>query len=778
MREKICIDKGWLFHKGDIKTEMVSSRGLSVLISRTEREHFSPASRYYVPATDKSDNNILYTGDLWKSVDLPHDFIIEGIPEEKYNPSLGYLPYSNGWYIKYLEFDESDKGKRLTLYFEGIATEAVIYLNGCLMKRSYTGYTSFEVDITDVVRFGERNNLAVYVSTEHHEGWWYEGGGIYRSVHLVKTDLLSVDLYGVYAKPVFNGEDWSVEIETTLRNDSYENEIATISGTVLDPDGKTVAESKADCKVALRSKATLKYTVSLENARLWSPEEPHQYTLVTKISKNDKLVDEYSTRFGCRTFYIDPDKGLFINGKNYKIKGMCGHADCGLMGKAVPDNIHRYKVELMKEMGCNGYRCSHYPQSEALMDALDEAGFIVMDEVRRFDSTDENMVNIDALVKRDRNRPGVFFWSMGNEEIYHSTEQGRNIYAAMAARTRALDDTRPIMTAVNIPAVAMVFDQLDVIGLNYNWFHYDTVKEKFPQKAIIATECCATGTTRGWYFPDAPEKGYITAYDHTSNPEKHLHYSSREFYWKHIMARDFVLGCYQWDAFEHRGEATWPRLCSQSGAIDLFMQKKDAFYQNKSHFTSEPMVHLLPHWNWKGLEGSEITVFAYTNAEELELFLNGKSLGRQTVEKYGHGEWQVVYEEGTLEAVAYNGGKEVARDSRVTSGNAHRLVLTQDTIDVEANGKDITILTCYVVDKDGNEVYDASPVVSFSSGKDCHIYSTGSDVSEHDTIFKTERRMRAGRISVAVKLSEKTDDLRVFATSDGLLSACITIKVK
>jgi len=244
------------------------------------------------------------------------------------------------------------------------------------------------------------------------------------------------------------------------------------------------------------------------------------------------------------------------------------------------------------------------------------------------------------------------------------------------------------------------------------------------------------------------------------------------------MARDFVLGCYQWDAFEHRGEATWPRLCSQSGAIDLFMQKKDAFYQNRSHFTSEPMVHLLPHWNWKGFEGSEITVFAYTNAEELELFLNGKSLGRQKIEKYGHGEWKVIYEEGRLEAVAYNGGKEVARDIRNTSKSAYRLVLTQDTLDVEATGKDIAILTCSVADEDGNEVYDASPIVSFSSGKDCRIYSTGSDVSEHDTIFKTERRMRAGRISVAVKLSEKSDDLRVFATSDRLLSACITIKVK
>jgi beta-galactosidase len=755
-----------------------SNRGVTVLISRTEREHFSPASRHYVPTTDKSNNNILYTGDSWKSVDLPHDFIIEGIPAEHYNPSLGYLPYDNGWYIKYLEFDEADKGKRISIYFEGVATTATVYLNGCLLKRSFTGYTPFEVDITDIVRFGERNNLAVYVNTQSHEGWWYEGGGIYRNVHIIKTHPLAVDLYGVYAKPIFDDGKWSIDAEVTVRNDHYTNEFGALIGEIIDQSGAIVATAHAKFTAEARSKTAVSFSSELQNAHRWSPEDPYLYTLRVKVIKDGEAVDEYSTRFGCRTFYIDAEKGLFINGKHYKIKGMCGHIDCGLMGKAVPDNIHRYKVELMKEMGCNGYRCSHYPQTEALMDALDEAGFIVMDEVRRFESSEENMANIDTLVKRDRNRPSVFFWSMGNEELYHAEDQGRNIYAAMAARTRALDSTRPIMTAVNIPAVAKVFDQLDIIGLNYNWWHYDSVREKFPNKTIIATECCATGTTRGWYFPDAPEKGYITAYDHTTNPQNHLHYSSREFYWKHITSRDWVLGCYQWDAFEHRGEATWPRLCSQSGAIDLFMQKKDAFYQNKSHFTEEPMVHLLPHWNFRGLEGNEITVFAYTNAEELELFLNEKSLGRRTIEKYGHGEWSVSYQPGKLRVVAYNGGVEVASDERVTSGNAYRLVLRQDNADVRANGEDIAILTCSVLDKDGLEVYDASPTVSFSSGDGCSIYSTGSDISEHDTIFKTVRRMRAGKISVAVKLGTKAEGLKVFATSEGLLSASLNIKTK
>jgi beta-galactosidase len=428
----------------------------------------------------------------------------------------------------------------------------------------------------------------------------------------------------------------------------------------------------------------------------------------------------------------------------------------------------------MKEMGANGYRCSHYPQAEALMDELDKAGFIVMDEIRWFESTDEGIDQLETLIKRDRNHPSVIFWSVGNEEPYHSTPQGRNICRTLMAKAKKLDDSRFIMTAVDKPTTSKVYDLNDVIGINYNLKFYDEIHEKYPDKGVFASECCATGTTRGQYLGSDPTRGYISSYDKDTNEW----FLGREKTWKFLTARPWILGCYQWIAFEHRGEAVWPRLCSQSGAIDLFMQKKDAFYQNKSLFDDEPMVHLLPHWNFAGLEGNEMTVFAYTNAEELELFLNGESLGRKEIEKYGHGEWKVIYTPGKLEVIAYNGGKEVARDARITSGKAHRLVLTQDTLDVRANGEDIAILTCSVVDENGLPVYNAEPTVSFSSGKDCRIYSTGSDISEHDTVFKTVRRMRAGTISVAVKLTEKTDDLRVFATSDGLLSACITVKVR
>lgn len=778
MRETIRINKEWLFHKGDLKTEMPHGQGIAVFISKTEREYFSPASRHYIPITHGTGTTACYTADLWDTVDLPHDFIVGGIADEQYNPAHGYLPYDNGWYIKYLEFDEADRGKRITLYFEGVATTSTVYLNGCLLKRSFTGYTPFEVDITDVVRFGERNNLAVYVNTEQHESWWYEGGGIYRNVFLTKTDLLSVDLYGVYVKPALADGAWTVPTEVTLRNDGYETAKATLLGEILDADGTVVATATAEADAAPRDKTVIRYSFALTDAHLWSPDDPYQYTMRTRVLKNGEAVDEYDVRFGCRTFEIDPDKGLFINGKHVKIKGVCAHEDCGLVGKAVPDNIHRYKVQMLKDMGCNGYRCAHYPQATPLMDALDEGGFIVMSEVRRFESSEEGLANLDILVKRDRNRPGVFFWSTGNEEPYHATEQGRKIYAAMAARIRALDDTRPILAAVNLAETATVFDQLDIIGLNYNWWHYDTLREKFPQKTFIATENCATGTTRGWYLPDCPEQGYMTAYDHTTAPWRHLHFSSREFYWNHITERDWVLGGYQWAGFEHRGEATWPRLCSLSGAIDLFLQKKDAFYQNRAYWTDEPMVHLLPHWNWRGMEGQPIKVFAYSNVPTLELFLDGESLGVCEVQGYGHGEWSVPFKAGKLEVVAYKNGEVVARDVRITSGAAKRLVLTLDSKDIKANGSDIAIVTCFVVDENGNEVYDAAPEVTFSTNELGKIYSTGSDISDHSSLFRSTRKMRAGRISVAVKTTEKEGDLQLYAYGNGLESAVLTIPLK
>lgn len=776
MREKLDFNENWLFHKGDIKNNTPSNKGYSYMTAKTQRMHIGPASPMYYAEPDSFDDNVLYTDDRWNKISIPHDFIIGGTPKETNNNALGFFDYDNGWYIKRFTLNNADKNKRLTLYFEGVATECTVYLNGCILHRSFSGYTPFEVDITDYVIFEKENHLAVYVNTEQHEGWWYSGGGIYRPVYLIKTDLLNIDLYGIYVKPIKTNEsDWDVFAEITVRNDYCLDKSADINLNILSSSGKIIASGQQTAVIEKKDKRVVKLKLSVNNPSLWSPETPNLYYAQASISQNGSILDMYSVHFGFRTFHVDPEKGFFINDKRYKIKGFCGHADCGLTGKAVSNNIHRYKVQLLKEMGANGYRTSHYPQSEVLMDELDKNGFIVMDEARWFGSSQENLQQLEILIKRDRNRPSVFFWSLGNEELYHAKEEGLRICKTMTALARKLDDTRLIMTAVNLPDDATVYEENDVIGINYCWDSYERVHKKFPNKGLFSSECCATGTTRGWYFDDNDERGYISAYDHDINDG----FRSREFNYKFIMNNDWILGGYQWIAFEHRGEAVWPRLCSQSGAIDLYMQKKDAFYQNKSFFTDAPMVHILPHWNFKGLENEPIKVCAYTNTCSVELFLNNKSLGKQSVERYSHAEWIVPYEIGEIKVNAYNeNGDIVATDKRITSENPYKLVLKQDTFDVYANGKDLAIFTCYTVDKNGNEVYDAEiPKVSFFTSGDCKVYSTGSDISDHDSIFNSVRRMRAGRISIAVKLGKTPENLKLFASSNGLISACAEIKV-
>ena len=685
MREKLLFNHDWEFHKGDIETNLVKYKSIVYDEAKTERALRGPASRNYNTSKTATEN--------WEKVDLPHDYVIHENPNPEGNEGLGFYLYENAWYRKKFTLLPEDKNKRITLLFEGVATHATVYVNGCLLKRNFNGYTEFEVDITDVVEFDKENTVSVYVNTQSNEGWWYEGGGIYRHVWLVKTEFVSIDLYGIYAKPEKADErQWIVSAEVTLRNDFFENKRVEIVCLVKQSDGKVVAQGNCGGILLCNDKKTLKLKMTVDSPKLWSPDTPSLYHLEVRVLHGNKTVDIDTVHFGFRTVFADAQRGLFINGKHYKIQGLCGHADCGLMGKAVPDNIHRYKVRLMKEMGANGYRTSHYPQSSALMDALDEAGFIVMDEARWFESTEESLAQLEMQIKRDRNRPSVIFWSIGNEEHFHGDKRGRRIAQKMYSFIKKLDSTRYIMTAICVPPdKTTVCEDIDVVGINYNWDGYDICRKLYPDKPIVSSENCATGTTRGWYFDDNKDKSFITSYDHHSSKL----FKSREYTWKYIAEREWILGGYQWIAFEHRGEALWPRLCSQSGAIDLFMQKKDAFWQNRSHWTSEPMVHLLPHWNWNGLEGEIIRVCAYTNTEQLELFLNGKSLGLRKIEKYGHGEWQVEYEAGRLEVIAYDGDRIVARDERITSKKASRLMLKLDTEDVKANGEDIAIFTCY-----------------------------------------------------------------------------------
>lgn len=771
MREDLSFCEAWMFHRGDVRTEAPKHKLFSYLSAKTERYLIGPASpRHFVSdGVDFWSETKECNSENWQKVTLPHDYLAGDGYDPDHSVTLGACRYDNGWYVKRFSVPAEDEGKRLTLLFDGVTGHSTVMLNGCLMKHNFCGYTPFEVDITDMVKYGAENSLAVYINMEEHEGWWYEGAGIYRPVHLRKTDLLSIDLWGVYARPEQQADgSWIVHTETTLRNDSDRDEHLTLRGEILDAEGHMVAVSSAEGTVALRDRATLRYEFAVREPHLWSPETPVRYTMRTTMLCGDRMTDRDEIRFGFRTIRVDRNEGLFLNGKHYLLKGFCGHENCGLTGKTIPDALQRYRVKLMKEMGANAYRTAHYPQSEALMDALDEAGFLVMDETRWFESTEEGRAQLETLIRRDRNRPGVIFWSIGNEEPLHEDPRGVRICRSLRAVVRKLDPERPILTAVT-GKNGMVYDELDVIGTNYLWKHIDEIRAAHPQMPFLSSECGATGTTRGWYFDDDPLRGYVSAYDH----DIHSAFMSRENTWKRILSYPWMMGGFFWQAFEYRGEAVWPRVCSVSGAVDLYLQPKDAFYQHQALWTDVPMAHILPHWNFAGREGEPIRVSVYTNQPEAELFLNGTSLGRREIEPAGHAEWQVPYAVGRLEVQCGRDGAILATDAVETTGAPVALRLRSETPDARAG--DTALVTCFCVDDDGREVPDASPVVDFTSCGDGRVYSTGSGNADHVSIFSPTRKMWMGRISVAVKLTGE-GDCRLYAMADGLRSAMLCLR--
>lgn len=763
MRKDILLSDNWLFHRGDLKVDFPKDKGPVYFQSKTERKRVGPASYYYFDRPDPFANEGELRNEGWYPVNIPHDYIIDQDIDRNYNNALGYLKYENAWYRKHFQLDEEEiRGKRVYLYFEGIAGQATIYLNGCLMKHNFSKYNSFQVDISDNIYYDKENIIAVYVNCEEFEGWWYQGSGIYRNVHLVITEPVAIDIDGVYAPyKKIDDNNWQIDFETTVVNTSYEDCKVEVESKLIDKNGKVILSAIGCGEIKLRDKNVINYSAKIENPYLWSPEEPNLYTIETVLKMNEEEIDVNSIRIGFRTVEISKDKELLINGKKTYINGVCCHQDFGLTGLALTDNVAKYKIKLIKEMGANGYRTSHYQHSAATMDALDELGFIVMDEARWFETTDEALEQLRSLVKRDRNRPSVVFWSTSNEEPSHVNDMGKRIHKAIYTEIRKLDKSRFIMAAEDQrPDKSTIYDDCDVVGINYNLHLYDVVEELCPDKAVFASECCATGTSRDWNFSDNLN-GKMVDYDKDANDW----FRGREYTWRFLKSRPYVIGCYQWIAIDHRGEAAWPAISSKSGAMDMFLQKKSAFYLNKAYWTKEPMVHIVPHWNFKGLEGQNIKVTVYTNCDELHLYLNDKLIGKQEIEEFGRGLWDVPYEAGTLRVEGYRDGKLVCEDSRTTTKKAHKLTLKLDN-EFEANGTDLAIFTCECVDEDGRYVPDASEFVKFSVAAPAKIVGTGSDNCDHNNITLPERKMYMGKITVAVRPQKDQKKLELMAYSD------------
>lgn len=762
MRCEILLNDGWRFHKGDIPQRVIADKGPVYMQSKLERKLQGPAAYKYFDGVDPYSSPAEMTNEGWKFVTLPHDYVVQQDLDINENCALGYLKREKSWYRRYLKLPEGSEGKRITLLFEGVTGNSTVYVNGCLMAHNFSTYNSFEVDISDVAYFDKDNVIAVFVDPTGFEGWWYHGGGIYRDVILTITDPVAIDLYGVYAPyKKLDGNNWQIDYETTVLNTSYEDVKVKAVTKLLDKDGNCISEASGEGEVSLRDSVVLKYSAIVENPLLWDCDNPNLYTVETELYKNDELIDNSKTRIGFRTVEFTIDRGVLLNGKPTFINGLCGHQDFGLTGLAVPANICKYKVKLMKEMGANGYRTSHYQYTTGYMDAFDELGMMVMDEARWFESTEEGKKQLESLVKRDRNRPSVIFWSTSNEEPLHCTDVGKRVHKAIMAHIKKFDRTRPVIAAVsNDPDKCKIYDDCELVGINYNTWLYDKVHEMYPDKPIFSSEFAATGSTRDWNFKNSINNRRTRDYDADLN----YWFQGRENSWKIIKSKPFVFGAFQWTAVEHRGETAWPGICSGAGAIDIFLQKKGNFYLNKAYWTNEPMAHIVPHWNFAGLEGEEIPVTVYTNCDELELFLNGNSLGRKQIPLYERGEWQVVYEPGELKVIGYKDGVAVCEDRRETTGKPVALSLRLEN-EFKNDGIELALFTCECLDEEGRVVPDAAEYVTFSVSNPATIVGTGSDNTDGLNVTNTSRQMYMGKISVAVRPKKDQESFELVAQS-------------
>ena len=756
-RRKGLLDAQWKFHRGEVE--------LPPLLHQWETYLATKAARGRGPAALEYDD----TG--WPVVDLPHDFVITGEPDPALNSAEGYLPRGVAWYRRAVDLAPSHAGQRMLLQFDGVATHCTVWVNGHLLARNFCGSTSFHVDFTDVARFDCANVIAVRVDADEVEGWYYEGGGIYRHVWLLQCGPVALEPWGVYVHPEQQADGaWRTPVEATVRNVTERPAIIDVYADVLDGQGQVVASAVQPLSVPAGGCATAALCPAVEHPRLWNLDDPQRYTLSCRLAAEGVELDALDVPFGYRTLRYGAD-GFFLNGQPVKICGTSNHQDFGPLGVALPDRVQAFRIRRLKDMGCNAYRCAHNPPAPELLDACDRLGMLVLDENRWFESSEEALRQVEAMVLRDRNHPSVFAWSVGNEEPLQSEPQGRRIMARQIARIRALDGARPITLALCGGWLdRQTSDLSDIIGINYYLPYYDYIHAQQPEKLLLGTETCAAGSSRG-HYAHQPELGLPSAYDLHFGPFS----ASRRTVWRHLCQRPYAGGEFVWAGIDYRGEAQWPGLFSNSGSLDPCCYPKDNFYLNRAQWTDAPMVHLLPHWNWPGDEGQVKDVWAYTNCEEVELFLNGVSLGRQQPEPCEHGRWAVPYEPGELLAVAYRDGCEAARSAVRTTGAPVSLALRlEDEAPLVADGQDVALLTCYCLDAQGRPVPDAEVEVAFQAdGRSLRTFGASNDPVP---VTSPTRRLFSG-LAMAVVQPLGAGALTVTASSPGLRSARLTLSV-
>src|SRR5438874_6371850 len=672
----------------------------------------------------------------WRRLDLPHDWSIEGEFSDT-NPAGangGALPGGVGWYRKTFSVAERDTGRLVFAEFDGVYRNSEVWINGHYLGKRPYGYSSFRYELTPNLRYRPATNvIAVRVdNSQQPNSRWYSGSGIYRHVRLVTTDPVHVDQWGTYVTtPEVTAASAQVTMRTTIRNATQVDQPITLRTILYDAAGKQVATAVSEARVPRDSITEIAQHLVLRSPRLWSVERPYLYRAVSRVICGGRSCDEYTTPVGVRTFSFDSDRGFILNGKQLKIRGVCLHHDLGALGAAVNTRALERQLQIMKAMGVNAIRTSHNPPAPELLDLTDRMGFVVMDEA--FDMWKKGKTKYDYhldwdawherdlsdLVRRDRNHPSVFIWSIGNEvvEQWNNDTTGITIARELAGIVRALDPTRPITAADNNTDPSNPLFRsgaLDLVGLNYHHQAWADFPKNFPGQKFLATETTSALNTRGYYDQPsdsvaayggrrttrgpAPNENYrISSYDHRRAAWGSLHEES----WREIKQYDFLSGMFIWTGFDYLGEPTpygWPARSSYFGIVDLAGFPKDPYYLYQSEWTDRPVLHLFPHWNWA--PGDTIDVWAYSNADEVELLLNGASLGVQRKEGDAlHLMWRVAYAPGTLRAVARKGGAVTATAEVKTAGAPVRVALTPDRATIRADGADLLFVTVTVPDR-------------------------------------------------------------------------------
>lgn len=781
-------------------------------------------------ADDSLAKNELYNDTRWRSLSLPHDWSIEGNFSSSHPATTqgGALPGGIGWYRKSFVLPDGSADKDIRIEFDGIYRNSEVWINGHYLGKRPNGYISFSYDLSPWLKKAPaRNVIAVRVdNSQQPNSRWYTGSGIYRNVRLVVAGKVAVDTWGTYITThLFSGDKGDgtcsrallpgetvgmMNIKTGIRNSTGVMQRVLAETKIYNEKGEVVTQSGSYALSADPYGTRSVVSLLVANPSLWSPDSPVLYKAVTLLFRDGKEIDRYETSFGFRSVYFDADTGFFLNGRPLKIKGVCLHHDLGALGAAVNVRAMERQLQILKYMGCNAIRTAHNPPAPELLDLCDRMGFLVMDEAfdmwrkkkNKYDYYADfdqwHAKDLQDMVLRDRNHPSVFMWSIGNEIREQFDSSGIRLTKELVALVKALDTTRPVTAALSEwdPKKNFMYQAgaLDVIGLNYHHEVYDQLPVHYPGQKLIGAENMSALATRGHYdFPSdtllhwperSPqkfvEKGNadytVSAYDQVSA----YWGSTHEETWKLIKKHDYLSGLFVWTGFDYLGEPTpypWPARSSYFGIVDLAGFPKDVYYMYQSEWTDKPVLHLFPHWNWQ--PGQLVDVWVYYNqADEVELFLNGRSLGiRKKNGEDLHVQWRVPFEAGTLKAVSRKNGETVLIRQVHTAGAPASVELVADRSIIKANGRDLSFITVRILDKAGNLVPHADHEVQFSISGAAMIAGTDNGYQADTVSLKSNRRKCWKGMALAIVQSAgKKGNITLTATAAGLPKAILTLK--